>query len=75
LAFVDVESRIPVDHPLRTIKSIAVEALAKELLDRQAGLSRVRPDCWPANAGLPRELSQHCRESDVPSGAPGSPSA
>lgn len=29
LAFVDVESRIPLDHPLRTIKSIADEALAE----------------------------------------------
>jgi transposase len=29
VAFVDVESRIPVDHPLRTIKSIADEALAE----------------------------------------------
>ena len=29
LAFVDVESRIPLDHPLRTVKSIADEALAE----------------------------------------------
>ena len=28
LAFVDIESRIPLEHPLRTIKSIADEALA-----------------------------------------------
>jgi transposase len=29
LAFVDVESRIPLDHPLRTIKFVADEALAE----------------------------------------------
>ncbi len=29
LAFVDVESRIPIDHPLRTIKCVADEALAE----------------------------------------------
>ena len=29
LAFIDVESRIPLDHPLRTIKYIADEALAE----------------------------------------------
>ena len=29
LAFVDMESRIPVDHPLRTIRSIADRALAE----------------------------------------------
>jgi transposase len=29
LAFIDVETRIPLDHPLRTIKSIADEALAE----------------------------------------------
>jgi transposase len=29
LAFVDIESRIPLDHPLRTIKYIADEALAE----------------------------------------------
>jgi transposase len=29
LAFVDIESRIPLDHPLRTIKSIADDALAE----------------------------------------------
>ena len=28
LAFVDLETRIPLDHPLRTIKSLADEALA-----------------------------------------------
>jgi transposase len=29
LAFVDIESRIPLDHPLRTIKNIADGALAE----------------------------------------------
>ena len=29
LAFVDMESRIPLDHPLRTIRSIADRALAE----------------------------------------------
>ena len=29
LAFIDIESRIPLDHPLRTIKYIAEEALAE----------------------------------------------
>jgi hypothetical protein len=29
LAFVDVEARIPADHPLRTIKAVADQALAK----------------------------------------------
>jgi len=29
LAFVDLEARVPVDHPLRTIKAVADAALAK----------------------------------------------
>jgi hypothetical protein len=29
LAFVDVESRIPLDHPLRTIKCMSDDALAE----------------------------------------------
>ena len=29
LAFVDLETRLPLDHPLRTIKSLADEALAE----------------------------------------------
>ena len=28
LAFIDLETRVPLDHPLRTIKSLADEALA-----------------------------------------------
>jgi len=29
LAFVDLESRVPVDHPLRTVKAVIDEALAR----------------------------------------------
>ena len=29
LAFVDIEGRVPKDHPLRTIKTVADEALAR----------------------------------------------
>ena len=29
LAFVDLETRVPLDHPLRTIKRLADEALAR----------------------------------------------
>ena len=29
LAFIDIESRIPLDHPLRTVKYVVDEALAE----------------------------------------------
>ena len=44
LAFVDLEERVPADHPLRNIKILADEALARLL-------PRVRPDvCGPGAA-------------------------
>jgi hypothetical protein len=40
LAFIDVESRVPVDHPLRTIKHFADTALDKlsPLFDQLLGV-------------------------------------
>ena len=39
LAFVDLESRVPADHPLRTIKALADEALARLSAARPSRLS------------------------------------
>jgi transposase len=48
LAFIDIESRIPLDHPLRTIKYVADEALAElsPLFDEMY-VDRGRPSIAP----------------------------
>ena len=45
LAFVDLEERVPADHPLRTIKVLADEALAP-------AVARVRPDVCRRGAAV-----------------------
>ena len=47
LAFVDVEERVPKDHPLRTIKGVADEALERlsgELMYSEVGRASVPPE-------------------------------
>ena len=51
LAFVDLEERVPKDHPLRTIKTVADKALERLSVSstgctrRWAGLRYRRNDC------------------------------
>ena len=51
LAFVDLDARVPPDHPLRRIKELADQALA--------ALSLSSTPCTPKSAG-PRFLPSGC---------------
>jgi hypothetical protein len=51
LTFIDAETRVPANHPLRTIKQVADEALARlspEFDRMYAELGRCRRGCRPA---------------------------
>ena len=50
LAFVDVEARVPLNHPLRTIKTVVDQALAALSPEFDQMYSRSRPALHPAGA-------------------------
>ena len=51
LAVVDLESRVPVDHPLRTVKAVIDEALARR------GCRPSLTACTLPSGGRPSRLS------------------
>ena len=63
-AFVDLDSRIPPDHPLRTIKRIADRALAElspdfDRMDAASGRPSIPPECLlKANLRIPRLVAE-----------------
>ncbi len=55
LAFVDLEERVPADHPLRTIKALADEALTRLSPEFDRMYADVgRPSMWPRELPAPR---------------------
>src|SRR5207244_9572186 len=52
LAFIDMETRVPLDHPLRTIRRLADEALAALSPNVRGDVRRVRASVHPTRAAV-----------------------